>query len=101
MVWLKETFGGYVGKQSGCASKLSRKVCFYWVTHSKAAEDLLRLCRPYFILKTEQVEVALAFRETVTRKRGRGGLTADEVAERELFREQLSAIKKSVGVLKS
>lgn len=94
MKWLKDHFGGYIGKQSKSASKLSRKQCFYWVVHSKAAEDLLRFCLPYFLVKRKQAEVALIFRDTFTKSRGRRGFGEGEVAVREELRKQLSEMKR-------
>lgn len=95
MKWLKDHFGGYVGKQSPSCSKLSKRQTFYWITHSKVAEDLLRFCLPFFLVKRNQAELALAFRDTFTKNRGRKGFSEGEVAEREVMRVQLSAMKRA------
>ena len=58
-VWLKERFGGfiYVSKPKG-----NRKPRYTWQVTSLRAEEILRGCYSYFILKREQAEVGLQFR---------------------------------------
>jgi hypothetical protein len=94
MQWLKEHFGGYIGKQSAKSNKLSDRLCFNWIVHSKAAEDVLRFCLPYFLVKRKQAEVALIFRDTFTNKRGRRGFAEGELTERDKLRDQLSELKR-------
>lgn len=62
MTWLKERFGGCVGRggNSGVVYK-----CFKWRIECKRAHDLLVKCLPYFVIKREQAELAIAFRKTV------------------------------------
>jgi hypothetical protein len=66
MDWLKTTFGGCVWseKQSYAPNAKPR---FGWELSAKKAEEFLRLLLPYLILKRERAELALAYRQTVTR----------------------------------
>lgn len=56
--WLKNTFGGYVYNVKPKNKK--NKPSFQWIFSSKIESILIR-CLPYFIVKREQAEIALAF----------------------------------------
>ena len=101
MSWLKNTFGGYINTQMRNLSKNSRRVSFTWIVHSKAAEDLLRFCMPYFVMKQGQAALALEYRDTYGEKVGRKGLGPDIFEIREGYRIKLSEMKKEVGTLLS
>src|ERR1700724_1637188 len=71
-LWCKQVFGGKVYASSPSRSGLSTRRNFYsWATQSQKAEDILRECLPHFLLKREQAEVALAYRETFRHRKGR------------------------------
>lgn len=62
VVWLKDTFGGeYRAK----GKTNSRRRIWYWYAGSALADELLKACLPYFIMKRDQAEIAIAFRRTV------------------------------------
>jgi len=63
--WLMSTFGGNVRR----AHNQSYLPVYSWVLNELQAEVIIRRCLPYFIIKREQAEVALAFRDLKTRKR--------------------------------
>jgi hypothetical protein len=60
--WLEETFGGSVAIGQG--SKYLPM--YYWKLGSQALDYVLVRCMPYFIVKGEQVKIALEYRATVT-----------------------------------
>jgi hypothetical protein len=79
--WLSDTFTGtvyIVGIRGGV-----NKQCHSWKVHEQRAATLLEKCMPYFIMKREQAEVALAYR--ALRDQGSKGrkLTNDDVQARD------------------
>jgi len=59
----------------------------------------VRGCLPYFHLKREQANVALEYRETFKHRKGRiaeQDLTADRMAIRQGFREELQRLKNEI-----
>jgi|SRR5215471_18647926 len=90
MVWLKETFGGYSNPSK---SKSSKRQMFYWRVSTQMAGEILVRCLPYMIVKREQAEVALLFRATFLGGHNTRKLRASVDAEREQYRQKLSALK--------
>lgn len=100
LLWIKARFGGYMG--TGKMHNLGRKLAYTWQSNSQVAEDFLRTIRPYLIVKAEQADIALAFRETKRNTRagmvhGRKGQSKDPVtpaleAEREVLRNRLMVL---------
>lgn len=93
--WLKKTFGGGV-YHSRRASKLNVRWsdCFMWMVSGGRVAELLQGCMPYFIIKREQAETALAFQETIGRKGGPGYSTPPEIVESQYkFKDALSSLK--------
>lgn len=91
--WLASTFGGsFYFSHSEKTRFRSNKVCTSWRQHEDRAATLLAHCLPYMIIKREQAEVALAYREL--RKLGSKGrkISAEELASREAFRSRIHTL---------
>lgn len=91
-LWCKDTFGGGGYKPVGRAGKPHHKQELVWYAGGKVAQWILEQCLPYFIIKREQAEVALAFRELI-------GKTGQKVSERifnqrENLRQQMKVLNK-------
>jgi hypothetical protein len=63
--WIIATFGGDV-RLTGQGRK---KKFWYWYMSGRKAADLLTECLPYFIMKRDQAEVAIAFQGLVITSR--------------------------------
>lgn len=88
MVWLTKTFGGSIqsnGRAVGC------KPAWNWNVAAAHASDILRGCMPYFILKGQQAELALAFYATMKR-RGVKGTPIAVRDERQRIKSQLRVL---------
>jgi hypothetical protein len=78
--WCRDIFGGRVcSDQRAQRDRLTkrdgykRKTMWMWMVGPKHSEWVLRGCLPYFVIKHEQAEVAIAYRDTYkvrTCKRG-------------------------------
>lgn len=93
--WLARTFGGnsVCSRRAGLHQNWSQ--CFAWSVSSRHATALIEHALPYFIIKREQANVALAFQATILpgRPYGRSGRPAELVAQQETYASQLSAMK--------
>lgn len=78
--WLVRMFGGSVQSKTVNARC---KPSWNWTTGSAHSADLLRGAFPYFIIKREQAELALAFYATMRRRgvKGTPQVVRDERAE--------------------
>jgi hypothetical protein len=69
--WLLKNFGGSIQVRKTHSTRSGRqqrwKPCYNWVLSNTRAALLLRGCLPYFIIKREQAELAIAFQATVVR----------------------------------
>ena len=84
LLWAKDRFGGvFVIAQRD--KPAHHKTPYKWHVSCNQAASVLEKCLPYFILKREQAEVALAFQRTVKHGRGRGVKLSDE---NRAFREE-------------
>jgi hypothetical protein len=90
-VWCKENFGG----STRLATKQNPKwrASMYWIINSAKAVEILKNCYPYFLLKREQAEIAIAFQKTVTRPGVKG--YPDSVHD---YRHELSETMKALKV---
>lgn len=94
---LRSMFGGYV-----CISEEKRnphwKVCYYWSVSALQATRILKGCLPYFVIKREQAEVGLAFRDTIAKPGGGRyiGTSQDIKDLRHSQYEELKALKAKV-----
>lgn len=101
--WCKETFGGGCAYQAKPDSpnvsakyQRPRRAQFQWIIGQAKAAYILDKCMPYFILKKEQAEVALAFQKTVSRTkhtRWKGGISPEMYQHREELRIELQRLK--------
>src|SRR5438309_4665942 len=99
--WCQDTFGGTIqtSKTKYQAQVIRPNETYHWTVSAKAAEDILRGCLPYFLIKREQADIGLAFRTTVFNHRARKGtqgtirLSEDVIQQREKFRWELAALK--------
>ena len=58
---LRESFGGSIQK---IHSPRGRRTCWHWCIGGPIAEDFLRLVLPFLIIKKEEAEVFLEYRDT-------------------------------------
>lgn len=72
--WLAERFGGSWTQQKQAWA--NAKPFYRWMAWTARAEAFLQIVRPHLILKAEQADLALRFRETITT---RGQRLAPEV----------------------
>ena len=103
ITWCKETFGGGCAYQSkpdspavGAKYQRPRRAQFQWIIGQQKAAHIIDKCMPYFILKREQAEVALAFQKTVSHRgntRWKGGVSPELYEHREELRLELQRLK--------
>jgi hypothetical protein len=91
--WLQNTFGGKVYMQSRKKYQPNWQDCFSWVVGCSVAVHLLKQCLPYFIMKRDQAEVAIAFSETLSRNVGVKGHPPEVILKRLEMRETLRNLK--------
>ena len=91
--WCVAHFGGKVYTRVSPNKRWSN--CFYWAVSCNKAESVLRGCLPFFIVKRDQVEVALAFQATIDRAKTNGcnGRPIPEVLEQVRLRNVLRDLK--------
>jgi hypothetical protein len=97
--WLNDNFGGHSYLRQLAGSKLSvscgvvnRKNVMSWRQFEERAAEIIRHIMPYLIMKREQAEIALAYREL--RKLGSKGrkLTPVDLEVREEFRQKMCSL---------
>jgi hypothetical protein len=81
-LWCHETAGAghvHVDPRPSKKDGYVRRPMFSWFACNKIAETVLRNCLPYSVIKREQMEVALALRDTfaITRYKGPRPVTQD------------------------
>ena len=67
--WLLKTFGGTIAE---CKFKARKKRFWVWRVYGHQAAELLKKCLPFFIMKRDQAEVAIAFQELIGSPRSKG-----------------------------
>lgn len=85
--WLATTFGG--GVMRGTRKSVKHRQVFKWGVSCRQAEEILLRCRPYFITKGDQADIALAFQETLQGFRRGKPLPEEIVRLREQYHAQL------------
>lgn len=90
-VWCRATFGSRIHPRK--ARKSNWKPGFEWVAQSDIAAWVLHGCLPYFLLKREQAEVALAFQETKKSYR-RQGVPSEVLRDRNNLQGQMASLNK-------
>ena|SRR5208337_2778964 len=105
--WLIDTFGG-----SFCAANRNdeknriTKPCYRWLINETQCEEILRRCLKFFILKREQAEIALMYRDLRNKRKEELHnipVTEEELMQRDVFQQKISAINscKGFGVKKA
>lgn len=103
LVWLKEHFEGRINKLSRFGRS---RDAWQWRANDGTAETFLQTILPFVIIKREQVEIAIAFRQTIRHEPGarrvKGGAWEPKLlinsaleAQREQMRTELSALKRA------
>lgn len=86
---IKKIFGGYISTDKR-KDKKHQKIYYQLTLKCRMAEKFLRTIYPFVILKKKQIEIALKFRKTKRKHRGRGCPLPKEIIEkRENFRLEL------------
>jgi hypothetical protein len=88
--WIQERFGGYIFVGKGDSRRKPRIV---WQVTTKHAEEILRGCLDFFVLKREQAEVGLAFRALVVHCRFKAA-SPTLVLQREVLKQRLHQLHK-------
>ncbi len=93
--WLQQTFGGSVYLNHGNRGNVKWAPAAAWNVASKYAAEILANCLPYFIIKRDQADVALAFQSTILPGRPYGvkGRPAELIAKQHAFKEELQTLK--------
>lgn len=95
ILWCQERFGGAIrGKPR--TDRLRHRPCWQWTIVAKGAEEVLQRCLPYFIIKREQADLALAFQKTMKRSahsRWAGGTPENVLVFRNHCFEELKRLK--------
>ena len=91
MEWLVRVFGGSVRGAGHKRKSPAWKPAFWWTVSCTRATDILRGCLPYFIMKRDRAELAIALQATMTRS-GRRGTPDHVIAERTEIKTTLHAL---------
>lgn len=91
--WLVRIFGGAVHVRRQKTSRWA--TCYCWSVVSRRAADIIAGCLPYFIIKRDQADVALAFQKTIItdRRYGRKGRPTELLDQQTLLAGELRALK--------
>lgn len=97
MAWLKSTFGANFYLQPMVDG---RKPVYQWIVNSCKAEEILRQCLPYFVIKRQHAEIGIAFQEYKSSSGGRGTgvLTDDVLLGRDSFVHEMKRLYGSTRV---
>jgi hypothetical protein len=63
MTWLTERFGGNVYRGKAPVANVRKHSIFQWHAGCSVAHEILLGCLPYFVIKRNQAEIAISFRE--------------------------------------
>lgn len=86
--WLTATFGGFLYRAKEVPGKTRM---YYWRTGATQSYEILKRCKPYMIVKGEQAEIAIEYRETTG---GTGRKVPEEVKlKREALKLKLYVLK--------
>lgn len=92
-LWCSERFGGLLYLRPLSEANENHRDMYLWMAQSKRAEAVLRGCLPHFVLKREQAEIALAYRDIAWVATGRKRVPVETTEKREVFRLQLEQEK--------
>lgn len=90
MQWLVATFGGKLRERSYSRNN-KWKAAYWWVVTCKYATEILQGCLPYFILKRERADLAIALQATMVHS-GRRGTPHTVIAERTAIKDKLHVL---------
>jgi hypothetical protein len=93
IMWCKDTFGFGAVHRNKHRSRGQQHDAYSWRVYSATAELILTQCLPYFIIKREQAEVALAYRKTFSRSNSNGNLSGAAKTEREWATQELRRLQ--------
>jgi hypothetical protein len=91
-LWLQQNFDGKVYWSKRKAGR-NWKPAFHWVLACRQAHHVLSNCLPYFVMKRDQAEIAIAFQETRHRW-GRAGAPKEVVEHQRLLQSNLLQLTK-------
>lgn len=83
LVKLQNIFGGNIAERK---YRIGRAKIYRWVLTSEKAINCFKSIQPYCCFKSEQIDIAIDFQKTTSRRKGRGILLN---AETILYRKQL------------
>lgn len=95
--WCQHHFGGKVHQSYGTDYRHCRKPLFTWSVYGKSTKEILQGIAPYSVIKREQIEIGLAYIETMSKTRNvynKGKYVPEEVRlqRNELF-EQMRKLR--------
>jgi len=90
-LWCKTVFGGSVTFRH--PPKAHHRKIYRWTSGTARACAVLIGCLPYFLIKKDQAEVAIAYRDTI-RNCGKAGHTQEVFETREVARIKLQELKR-------
>lgn len=83
-LWCKNIFGGFIAEMSQQPGhKQNWKSRFNWIVSNDRAAWVLRSCLSHFVIKREQAEIGLAFRETFSDRPKKLGVPVEVMGKRE------------------
>jgi hypothetical protein len=86
LLWCRNNFGGSIQTPTRYEGQLGRKPVGYWTATCAKAEEILCECLPYFLIKGEQAQIALAYRMTYWKQtHGHKKLTDEGVVSQRIF----------------
>lgn len=92
MQYLTLNFGGTTIADT--RNPKAKKTCFRWAVVEQKAEKILIGALPYFVIKREQAEIALAYRRAIRNGRGSGfKLETSEIEARRSLSNRLKELK--------
>ena len=98
--WCQRIFGGSycVANKSEVYRGRNVKDCYHWSTTATRAAWIIYNCLPFFVIKRDQAELAIALQESITKRnteKQRPRLLPEEVVQERLeLKRKLSQIKK-------
>lgn len=97
--WLKDTFGGSVFMNKRHLNEPKWAPTAAWNVASKHAIAILERALPYFIIKREQAETAIAFQATILPGRPYGckGRPKELIDKQDQFKQRLTDLKGTSG----
>jgi hypothetical protein len=88
---MQEKFGGSVRPAKN--GPKARKTLWRWRPRYGDIEPILSGCLPYFLIKREQAEIAIAIRKMLSRKHWRGArVSEEEKTEREALYKRIHVL---------